>query len=220
MQESPACNNGVQNNLTGPFVNNILSPSLISPITAKIASWLPSAPAPNQCGTVRYGFPTASGEKQILARVDYQQSDKNTMFARYFSGQYNNKLAVSDGTTNLLAATSGFSGQANSAFTGVIGDTYLLSPTIINTFRASAEYAPNNNYEPSTAYPSAIGINMNSLSPYPFVGFQISGSISVGTAGVTNFQVPQSIGQIADDINMIRGAHQISFGVQLCPHAI
>lgn len=213
VQESPACNNGVQKNLTAPYVNNILAPSLISPITAKIASWLPSSPAANQCGTVRYGFPTASGEKQILARIDYQQSDKNTMFARYFSGQYNNKLAVSDGTTNLLAATSGFSGQANSAFTGVVGDTYLISPTIINTFRASAEYAPNNNYEPSTAYPSAIGINMNSLSPYPFVGFQISGSISVGTAGVTDFQVPQSIGQITDDINMIRGDHQISFGV-------
>ena len=212
-QESPACNTGVQKNLGAPYINNVLAPSLISPITGKIGSWFAPSPAPNQCGTVTFGFPVVSDEKQILARVDYQISDKNQMFARYFSGVYNNKLAVSDATTNLLAGTSGFSGQANAAYTGVIGDTYLISATTINTFRAAAEYAPNNNYEPSTAYPSAIGINMNSLSPYPLLGFQISGSISIGTAGLTNFQVPQSIGQITDDIDMIRGNHQIAFGV-------
>jgi len=213
VQESPACNGGVQKTLGAPYVNNQLPASVLSPITGTIGSWLAGGPKPNQCGTVTFGFPNSSSEKQLLLRGDYQITTKNLMFARYFSGQYTNKLAVSDATKNLLGAVSGFSGQVNSAFTGVLGDTYLISATTVNTFRAAAEYAPNTNIEPSTVYPRDLGINMNSLSDYPFVGFQISGSISVGTAGVTKFQVPQSIGQITDDIDMIRGNHQIAFGV-------
>jgi hypothetical protein len=213
VQESPACNAGVQKTLSVPFVNNVLPPSLISPITAKIGSWFAPTPAPDQCGTVRFGFPNASSEKQIIARADYQLSAKNQMFARFFTGRYNIKQDFTDATTNLLAATTGFQGAANDADTAVVGDTYLISPRTINTFRAAASYNANNNYEPTTAYPSALGINLNSLSPIPFVGFQISGSISIGTAGITNFRIPQSIGQVTDDIDMTRGNHQIAFGV-------
>jgi hypothetical protein len=213
VQESPACNAGVQKTLSAPFVNNVLPPSLISPITAKIGSWFAPTPAPNQCGTVTFGFPSSTDEKQIIARADYQLSTKNQMFARFFTGRYNIKQDFTSATTNLLAATTGFQGAANDADTAVVGDTYLISPTTINTFRAAASYNANNNYEPTTAYPSALGINLNSLSPIPFVGFQISGSISIGTAGITNFRIPQSIGQITDDIDMTRGNHQIAFGV-------
>jgi hypothetical protein len=212
-QESPACNAGAQKTLGAPYVNNQLSPALISPITAKIGSWFAPTPAPNQCGTVTYGYPSSTDEKQIIARADYQLSAKNQLFARFFTGRYNIKQDFADATTNLLAATSGFQGAANDADTGVIGDTYLISATTINTFRFAAAYNPNNNYEPTTVYPAALGININSLSPIPFTGFQISGSISVGTAGITNFKVPQSTGQITDDIDMTRGNHQIAFGV-------
>jgi hypothetical protein len=214
VQESPACNSGAQKNLSAPYVNNQLAPALISPITAKIASWFAPTPAPDQCGTVRYGFPNASDEKQILARVDYQRSVKHQMFARFFTGRYNVKLAVPDATKNLLGATAGFGAPTNDADTGVIGDTYLISPTTINTFRASAEYIPNNFKVSNLAYPKDVGINgVNPLANYPFFGFTISGSILVGSGGTTNVKIPQSIGQISDDIDMTRKNHQIAFGV-------
>src|SRR5579871_654825 len=214
VQESPACNSGRQINLIAPFVGNQLSPGLISPITAKIASWLPPTPVPNQCGTISYGFPSATDEKHILARVDYQKSDKQQLFARFFTGRYNQKLPVSDGTKNLLAATTAGGAARNMADTAVVGDTYLISPTTINTFRASAEYIPNNFDVPSLANPQDVGINgVSQLANYPFFGATISGSILWGSGGTTKVRIPQSIGQVTDDIDMTRGSHQIAFGV-------
>src|SRR5579871_6761049 len=69
--------------LGAPFVGNQLSPALISPITAKIAASFPT-PADQKCGQVTYGFPQQSDEKMILTKVDYQKSDKHSLFARFF----------------------------------------------------------------------------------------------------------------------------------------
>ena len=203
-----------QINLTAPFVNNQLSPALISPITAKIATWLPSTPVPNACGQISYGFPLQQGEKQILAKVDFQKSEKHQMFARYFTGRYSVPLPVADGTKNLLGNLSGFNGQRNMADTGLIGDTYLFSPTIVSSLRLSVQYIPNNNVVPTTAFPQAVGISANPIiGDIPFFGFSIGGSISVQTPGGTNYKGPQQVGQIAEDIDMTRGSHQMAFGV-------
>ena len=214
---APASAGGCQSrqvNLAAPFINNQLAPALISPIALKIASWLPARPVPNACGQVTYGFPLQQDEKQILAKVDFQKSAKHQMFARFFTGRYSVPLPVQDGTKDLLGNLSGFNGQSNMADTGLIGDTYLISPTIVSSFRASAQYIPNNNWEPTTAPPRAVGINVNPiLGQVPFFGFSIGGSIAVQTPGGTDYRGPQQVGQIAEDIDMTKGDQQMAFGV-------
>jgi hypothetical protein len=203
-----------QINLSAPFVNNQLAPALISSITAKIASWIPSTLVPNQCGQVNYGFPSDSNEKQILVKVDYQKSEKHSLFSRYFTSRYNLGLAVPDGTQNLLGAVSGFDGQRNYANTGLIGDTYLISPTTISSFRVSVQYIPNNNLEPTTAFMSGLGITgVNALSSIPFIGLNVTNSFDIGDAGKTNWKNPYSVIQVTEDIDMNKGDHQIAFGV-------
>ncbi|MGA2715120.1 MAG: carboxypeptidase regulatory-like domain-containing protein [Bryobacteraceae bacterium] len=200
-------------NLGAPFVNNQLPVSLLSPITQKIGSWFPASLNPNQCGQVTYGFPNADGENQTIAKVDWQLSDKHSMFFRFFRDHYNQVLPVPDATQNLLGATSGFDGQQYAAITGLVGDTYLLSPNIVSTFRASVQYIPNSNLEPTTAFPSALGVNANALSSTPFFGMNVSGAFSFGGAGQTDWKNNSGIGQIAEDFDITRGSHQIAFGV-------
>src|SRR5579871_1724675 len=215
VQASPACNAGKQITLAAPFVNNQLTPALISPIAAKMASWLPTSPATSSCGVITFGFPTKSRELQIVAKADYQKSDRHSMFARFFTGRYNVALPIADATKNLLADTSGsaFNGQRNMADVGAIGDTFLISPTIVSTFRASAGYNPNNGDTATELFPRDVGINMNPLSKYPFVGVNITGSISFGTAGLVPYKAPGQTGQASEDIDMTKGSHQLAFGV-------
>src|SRR5579871_2935791 len=213
--ESPACQaGGRQGTLTGPFVGNKLTPAQLNPITQTIASWLPKTPVPNGCGIITYGFATKSDERQIIARADFQKSEKHTMFARFYTSRYNVEGPVQDATTNLLAAgLNSAVEQHNMADTGLIGDTYLISPTIVSTFRAVAEYNPNNGIAAPTRYPRDIGIDSNSLAPKAFTAFNITGSLNVGTPGsALNQKTPEQIGQITEDIDMTKGNHQIAFG--------
>src|SRR5579871_3753552 len=203
--ESPACQaGGRQGTLTAPFVGNKLTPAQLNPITQTIASWLPKTPVPNGCGIITYGFATKSDERQIIARADFQKSEKHTMFARFYTSRYNVEGPVQDATTNLLAAgLNSAVEQHNMADTGLIGDTYLISPTIVSTFRAVAEYNPNNGIAAPTRYPRDIGIDSNSLAPKAFTAFNITGSLNVGTPGsALNQKTPEQIGQITEDIDM------------------
>jgi hypothetical protein len=215
VQASPACNAGKQITLAAPYVNNQISPAFLSPIAAKMNSWLPSSAVPTQCGVVTFGFPSASSEKQIVAKVDFQKSEKHSLFARFFTGRYNVQLPIADATKNLLVDTSGsaFNGQNNIADVGVIGDTYLISPTVVSTFRASAGYNPNTGIPAVTAFPKDVGININPISQYPFVGINITGSYSFGTAGLVPYRAPGQAAQVTEDIDMTKGNHQIAFGV-------
>src|SRR5579871_15281 len=195
--------------LAAPFVGNQLTPALINPITAKIASYFPTA-SDQRCGAVTYGFPVRSDEKMILVKVDFQKSDKHSMIARFFTGRYVQDLPVANIMTNLLAGQA--SGQRSYADTGLIGDTYLVSPTTILTSRLSLQYVPNNNVSPNFVYPRDIGININALSVYPFFGLNVTGGWSFGNAGQTQLKEPESNFQWTEDIDMTKGNHQLAFG--------
>jgi hypothetical protein len=208
---SPACNGNRQINLGAPFVNNQLAPSLINPITAKIASYFPATTSP--CGQITFGYPQRSQEKQILGRVDFQKSDKHTLFARYFTGRFIWDLPVSSLAQNQSILAGQATGQRSFADTGLIGDTYLISPTTISTFRLSLQYIPNNQLAPTFISPAQAGINMYAINSLPFFGVNVTGGWAFGNAGQTALREPQAVVQASEDIDLTRGSHQIAFGV-------
>src|SRR5437867_6218868 len=79
---SAACQNGRPGvNLRPPFVDNKVSPSLLSKAALNISSRLPQAL--NPCGTYLTGNVLHENDHQIPLRVDYQASSKQTLFARH-----------------------------------------------------------------------------------------------------------------------------------------
>jgi hypothetical protein len=81
------------------------------------------------CGQITYGIPTLGDEEQIIGRIDYVRSSKQTIFGRYFLDQYKNP-AVFDGH-NLLTTTQ--AGNLERAQSVTAGDTYTFGPGTLNS---------------------------------------------------------------------------------------
>src|SRR6204780_1167719 len=83
---SPACNNGVQKNLSAAagFNNNMISPSLLSVVATNMMKTFPVTT--NPCGRVTYPLVADQDENLYVAKIDYQISDKQSIFGRFMAG--------------------------------------------------------------------------------------------------------------------------------------
>lgn len=93
--EGAGCNNGKAVTMLTPFttINGVpdqLPQSAISPVALKIASFLPTPS--NNCGLFLSTNLVSQYFWQIPVRVDYQLSDKQTIFARYQGTRQNQAL--------------------------------------------------------------------------------------------------------------------------------
>ncbi len=207
---SPQCNAGRQIPLGAPFVNNRLDPSLISPVSRQIGSWYPNAPGLDPCGRITAGYPSGVDEHQMVARADYNRSEAHTIFARYFTQRYNKTPPPADATRNALLEIAATAGQTNNPQMLTIGDTYLISPTTVNSFRFSAQYVPNSKVLSREAHLEDLGVQMHSLNPFP----QFILSIAGASAPANNFIWTNTSTNVetADGIDLTKGAHQVAFG--------
>jgi hypothetical protein len=87
---SPACNAGRQVTLRAPFVNNRIDPALYSKPALFIVNWKGKLPFPttqNPCGEFTFGGAYDSRVSTLnlasyVGKVDYQKSDKHSLFGR------------------------------------------------------------------------------------------------------------------------------------------
>ena len=206
-----------------------IDPANFSPIILALESHLPVAPASDVCGTYNYQAPAGFTENQGLARVDYQQSSKNTIFGRYFITNWNQP----PGNANLPPAAGGLliaaiDGQADRVQNLTLGDTYLITPNIVNSFRATGNRSVNltlqNNTVDLNDLFTAAGVNpasgqhlstrpTASASSFPnyMAGFDVNGGFQGFTGSTPSIQ-PYDTLDFRDDLSWTRGAHQFSFG--------
>ncbi|MGO9591379.1 MAG: TonB-dependent receptor domain-containing protein [Candidatus Acidiferrales bacterium] len=210
---------------TGGAGPNQINPADYSPIILALESHLPVAPAADACGTVSYQTPANFTENQGLARIDYHQSDKNTIFGRYFITNW----VQPPGSPNLPASAGGLliaaiDGQSDRVQSLTLGDTYVFSPNWVNNVRATANRSDNVTDQNSTVDMAdlftAAGINpatvnLYQLGPPKFPkympGFNIAGGFFGFLASTPSIQ-PYDTLEFSDDVTFTRGAHQISFG--------
>jgi hypothetical protein len=218
--------------LGAPYVNNEINPASFSPIILALESHLPVAPASDVCGTYNYQSPASFTENQGLARVDYQQSSKNTIFGRYFITNWNQP----PGAPNLPAAAGGLliaaiDGQADRVQNLTLGDTYLVTPNVVNSIRATGNRSvnltvqnttlsllgPNGLFADAGVDPASVNIyqlgpQVGKFFPNYMAGFDVNGGFQGFTASTPSLQ-PYDTLEFSDDVAWTRGAHQLSFGV-------
>ncbi len=202
-----ACNGG--KTLGAPFVNNVLPQSQISPQSLAVAKLLPAPNNPNDpCGAVTYGAVTQINQYQILGRVDYQINQKQSLFGRYMATTYVQPAAYSL-TKNILASTQG--GLNDLAQSATIGHTYVISPNTVNAFRLAFNrvgvHRTNNDYFSGCD----IGVSMHCYIPHQTV-LNVTGGPSIGIATAIAASFIPTTWTVADDVTVIRGAHQFAFG--------
>lgn len=204
---SPQCNGGRQVSLRAPFVDNRVPASALNPVALNFAKYLPSTTDP--CGRVQFGIPNNNTEHQALGRLDYTLNSEHTVFTRYMFARYENP-ATYDGKNVLTLSRTGQENIANSLVTG---HRWLPTNTAVNSFTVTFNRTLND--RPLPEFFTATELGSRIASPYPgYVGVNVTGNgFSVG-AGGTNPGFFNSLAfQLADDLDLVRGNHQISAGV-------
>ncbi|MEO7143685.1 MAG: TonB-dependent receptor [Bryobacteraceae bacterium] len=191
-----------------PFPGNQIPVSRFNPASVKLATgYLPTTNDP--CGKVLYGIPTTGDEDQVIGRIDWIQNEKHTVFGRYFFDDYSNP-SVYDGKDLLTTTQPGNLERAQSV---TLGDTYAFGPATLNSFHATfTRRRDNRGPAANQISPATLGIDIYSRVPN-FLLASVSNAFSVGcgTCAPGHFNVNSY--QAADDINLIRGRHQIAMGV-------
>jgi lipopolysaccharide export system protein LptC len=108
-----------------PLVGNKVNPTRFVTPSLNIVKLLPATTDP--CGKVTYGIPNPSNEFQVVSKLDINLTPKHTLMARYFFLDYSNPSVY---TKNVLTLSR--AGLAQRVQSIVLGDQYILSPTIIN----------------------------------------------------------------------------------------
>jgi hypothetical protein len=188
--------------------NSIIPASLFDPASLKLAAMLP--PTTGGCGQTGFGLLTRINENQYVGRGDWQVNQKHTIFGRYIRTHYFRPPSYQFTPDNLLTTSQGELDDADQSW--VFGDTYLFSPTLVSSFRASVDrLAVLRNSPP---YVSACDLGVPVFCGYvPHQsGFTVTGAFSVGpgTGGPAhNHTTPL---QLNEDISWVKGSHQFEFG--------
>ena len=207
---SPACNNGRQINLRAPFVNNRIDPGQFNKQAVLIAGYLPKTS--DACGLITYGLKTTSNEGQVVGKVDYQRNNNHSLFGRYVNSFFRQPFPYSFDKNVLNTGTSGYSNMVQSF---AFGDTYIFSTSLVNAFRLTANKYTTFRKGAEFFGPADVGINAFTYVP-KYMIVNVTGGFAIGNVNT----IPQTLYRTStlaasDDLNIIRGTHQIAFGANV-----
>jgi hypothetical protein len=206
--ESPACNNGVQKTLSAPFVNNKISPSLLSPAALAIMTYYP--PTSDPCGKEQFGTVQDSDEHLALARGDYQLSDKHSFFTRYYGAHLYEQSPYPPHGNPLQLVNAGINTFPESFS---FGDTYLASSSTVNSFRATFNRSPLTKFQNEAIGPQDVGIAAVTLVPnLPHDMVLTAGTFYTSMVFAPTGNYDSTTVQLADDLSVQKGSHQFGFG--------
>jgi hypothetical protein len=203
-----ACPAAIPAALASQFTGGKIAPSLFDPAALKLAAALPATTGP--CGNTSFGLVTKIDEGQYVSRVDYQLNQKESLFGRYTTTAYYRPPSYTFTPGNLLSTgQGGFDDRATSA---IVGDTYLFSPTTVNTFRVAYDRISVHRENADSFSPCDLGVQMY-CGYLPHQGYyavtnDFTVGVSTGTHGVSH----SNQYQLTNDVTLVRGKHQITLG--------
>ncbi|NOT27368.1 MAG: carboxypeptidase regulatory-like domain-containing protein [Acidobacteria bacterium] len=204
-----------QGNLVLPaalgFVNNRINPALLSPAAVAIAKRLPTTTDP--CGQISYSRSTKPEEKQPIGRVDVQLNQNHSLFGRYMLSTTYWDPAFSNTPDNILSngGLAGSGGRDNYSHSLVVGDTLVLSNTVVNNLRVSMNKTKVQRWHADMFGPQDVGIKIFSYLD-KYVTITNTGAFGLNTATESFASYAPTTYSIADDLTLVRGDHQYAIG--------
>jgi len=198
------------------FTGDTINPALFNKYALAFLKNIPVSTDP--CGTLNFGISQNSHDNDIIGRVDYTMSSRQSMYFRYYIADYL-LPGNSNEASNVLEANQ--VDQSDKDQTMVWGDNYTLSANSANVFTLSL--ARTNNTRTVPPYPTAAELGIPVYSPVPhYMGLRVSGNgsgFSLGGGATNPGHFNSTAPAIADDFTTIHGNHQIQLGVSFM-HAI
>jgi Carboxypeptidase regulatory-like domain len=210
--ESSACqSSGTARTIINPstgtaYTNDYVDPSTYNQVALNLLKDVPASS--NPCGEITYAIPEPQSENQYIGRVDWNQSAKNTIFGRYFFSDYKSPAAF--GGNFLVTTQRGVLDRAQSA---TIGDTYSITPNTLNSLHlAWTRLAITRGAAPDMKNLADFGVNVFQATANA-IDLSISGYFNIGCGTCADALFKDNVAEISDDVDMMRGRHHMSFGV-------
>jgi hypothetical protein len=216
----------ITNPYTGvPFLNNIITPTLLqTPQSVAAQRWQTMFyPAPNFgaansfTGNYRETVPQSIYSNRFDARFDANLAPTNSAFIRFTYNRASPEILDS----GLPPSITGYRVQVRKTFSGVISDTWIITPNFINVAKVGAEWS-NNNFHPvleGQAILNNLGVQGFPVAPDNATGFPtlsissgITSPVQVGPANGT-----EQNNQLIDQITYQRKSHTIKAGAEYRP---
>ena len=196
--------------LRAPFVGNRIDPARFHPVALNILKQIPSTDDP--CGEIRYGRNADQNESIYVGKVDYQKSDRHSLFTRYSMHQLFTASGYDGKNILSVGSQPDYDRRAQSA---VVGDTFLIGANVVNSFRATLFRVSNVKDVPQDFFTlSEMGVK-NLWYPD---GWKKMAAVSV-TNGFSLIGAPAYPGptnymgyQFSNDVSWVRGPHQLAVG--------
>jgi hypothetical protein len=184
--------------------NNQVDPGYFNASALALVKYLPQAT--NACGLVTFAIPNQIAENQFVTRVDSTINAKNSLYGRYWLDGYQKPAFYSP--TNILI--TGQTGNYERVQGLTLGWTYVLTSKMVNSFHATGTRRRiNRGPSPDGINPSTIGVDMYVTAPVS-LNLSVTNDWSIYSGAPATFNV--NTFSYADDVNWVRGKHQIGFG--------
>jgi hypothetical protein len=204
---SAPCNRGTAKTLSVlGFNNNQINPNLLNPVAVAIAKTFPVTNDP--CGRTLYGQIANQDEDQVVSRLDYTINGKQSIFGRFMLGRLNTGSTF-DGKNPLSIGTYGYQ---DFDYGVNIGHTYLIGSNIVNSLRFGANRTNIVKIGDDYKNWADFGANVTPLGG-KMIAIAATGAFAFGAGNASlGAQHNGPMPSLLDDVNWIKGTHQIGFG--------
>ncbi|TAM83325.1 MAG: TonB-dependent receptor [Acidobacteria bacterium] len=200
-----------------PFPGNKIPADRIDPVAAAISKYWP---APNLSGLVNNNYSLGGfsiKEKTFDSKVDYYPSAKHRITGTFF---YSNDPETFSGPIPGPACYGNCGSIINRGPQATLGETWTISPNLINDFRFTFLHVYNPWAIPSLGLdlPTKLGLKNVPNSVFPNV--LVSGAIPTQIDAGINFVQSQQSVVPSDTLSWIKGRHEISIGTEYAKHQL
>src|SRR5207249_3087459 len=166
----------------------------------------------DECGLTNYGNPRHENEYFSIGKLDYQASSTHSMFLRDLETAFRQLPPYEVSKNPLSTTTPGADDLLQSA---TYADTYLLNPSVINSFRATWNRTANHKLGSKSFGAADVGINIYQYVPKYTSVAVTGGFFSIG--GLTGMpgKFATTVVSFTDDLSVVRGPHQMAFGASV-----
>ncbi len=167
-------------------------------------------------GQTRFAVPTNQGAGnpqntyQTLTRVDWNANDKTQIYARYAL----DNQSLFPGTINYSPYKGFDTGQTDFNNNFLVSVTRTHTPNFVSQTKLT--YNRLNNLQPLASQPVSPTLYLTGATNQTLGGYLVSlpGYSQFTPGNAIPFGGPQNIGQATEDINWLKGKHQLRFGGQ------
>jgi hypothetical protein len=172
--------------------------------------------ATDPCGEIKYSVPLDNNDSQTVLRIDHQWSGNHSIFGRYID-TFERRLPTLSRTGSILSVRREFGANKRArAQSTAFGDTHVFGSSAVNAFRLTWNRTSNRLNDPPDPFfdASDIGIKLHSYVP-DVIGLAVTNGFTVSGGNSVKVRLFNESFQMADDVSLVRGRHQMSIGTNV-----